>query len=98
MNFKNYYPHFTCGSCSAHLALVDFSAKDIIEKSCSKCSLYLRGIQVLDKNLYLYRNIFIESFDKQNTFMGKLFSMKNRDAWFETIIECCDYIDQQIGG
>ena len=53
----------------------------------------MRGIQVLSDNLYMYRNIFIEAFDKQDTFMGKLFSMKNRDVWFETIIECCNYID-----
>lgn len=97
MTFKNYFPNSTCGSCSAHLALDDYTLDEVIKNSCSKCSLYLKQIKILDTNLYMYRNIFIESIDKNDTFMGKIFSMRNRDKWFETIIECCNYIDEQIG-
>ena len=94
-SLNNYFPHFTCGSCSVNLAIGDFPWEEII-KNCEKCDLYKRDIKVLGENLYIYRNIFIESEDRDNTFMGKVFRMRNRKTWHEDIISCCDEIDEEI--
>lgn len=98
---ENYFPHFICGSCVGNLALqYGNSLEDVIKSNCCKCDLYNKGITLIgtkDNNLFLYRNIFIESTPCSESFSKYKYKiLGNRGIWRDTIIECCDDIDLEI--
>lgn len=95
---RNRYPHYTCGSCSVHLAFAagDISLETAESNHCCSCPLYQKGIYQITTTFYIYRNIFIEAKETPNTYDHFSYRIVNREEWYPDIDSVCDAIDKEI--
>ena len=93
---RNYFPNFTCGSCSANLAYSsgDYSLQDIIEKCCKNCNLYSLGVKKLSNDMLIYKNIFIEELHRKPGLLE--YKIVSRNIIFNDIVQATEWIDKEI--